>query len=78
MHVWPDYDKTVIDTIQNPKDWTIRDYLNILIPMSYYLHEQPVTEDINKTQAFAKGHAQVNVGLATTTRIDTNILLRQI
>ena len=45
---------------------------------SYYLHEQPVTEDINKTQAFAKGHAQVNVGLATTTKIDTNILLRQI
>ena len=76
--VWPDYDKTVIDTFQDPKDWTIRDYLNILIPMSYYLHEQPVTEDINKTQAFAKGHAQVNVGLATTTKIDTNILLRQI
>ncbi len=76
--VWPDYDKTIIDTFQNPKDWTSQDYLNIIIPMSYYLYEQPVAEDINKTQAFAKGHAQVNVGLATTTKPDIQILLRQI
>jgi len=46
--------------------------------MSYYLYEQPVVEDINKTQAFAKGHAQVNVGLATTIKPDIQILLRQI
>lgn len=76
--VWPDYDKTIIDTFQNPKDWTSQDYINTIIPMSYYLYEQPVAEDINKTLAFAKGHAQVNVGLATTTKPDTKILLRQI
>ncbi len=73
-----DYDNSFTDIFQDPKDWTTKDYLNILIPMSYYLHEEPVIEDINNTQAFAKGHAQVNVGIATTTKIDTNILLRQI
>ncbi len=78
IDVWPDYDKTIMDTFQNPKDWTSQDYINTIIPMSYYLYEQPVVEDINKTQAFAKGHAQVNVGLATTTKPDTKILLRQI
>ena len=76
--VWPDYDKTVIDTFQDPRDWTTQGYLNILIPMSYYLHEQPVIEDINTTRAFAKGHTQINVGIATTTKIDTKILLKQI
>lgn len=78
IDVWPDYDKTIMDTFQNPKDWTLQDYINTIIPMSYYLYEQPVAEDINKTLAFAKGHAQVNVGLATTTKPDTKILLRQI
>lgn len=76
--VRPDYDNSVIDIFQDPKDWTTQDYLNILIPMSYYHHEEPVIEDINNTQAFAKGHAQVNVGISTTTKIDPNILLRQI
>ena len=78
IDVWPDYNKTIIDTFQNPKDWISQDYINTIIPMSYYLYEQPVVEDINKTQAFAKGHAQVNVGLATTTKPDIQIFLRQI
>lgn len=76
--VWPDYDETIKDTFQNPKNWTTRDYLNVIMPMSYYLNEQPVVEDIKNTQVFAKGHALVNVGLATTTKVDTKILLRQI
>ncbi|NLZ52634.1 MAG: family 10 glycosylhydrolase [Thermoanaerobacteraceae bacterium] len=76
--VWPDYDNTIKDSFQNPKNWTTRDYLNVIIPMSYYLNEQPVVEDINKTQTFAKDHALINVGLATITQVDTKILLRQI
>lgn len=76
--VWPDYDNTIKDTFQNPKNWTTRDYLNIIIPMSYYLNEQPVMEDILNTQAFAKGHALINVGLATITQVDTKIQLKQI
>lgn len=76
--VRPDYDSSVIDIFQDPKDWVVQDYLNILIPMSYYHHEEPVIEDIKNTQAFAQGHTQVNVGIATTTKIDPKILLRQI
>lgn len=78
IDVRPDYDNSIIDIFQDPKDWVVQDYLNILIPMSYYHHEEPVIEDINNTRAFAKGHAQVNMGLATTTKIDPKILLRQI
>jgi len=76
--VWPDYDETIKDTFQNPKNWTTRDYLNVIIPMSYYLSEQPVVEDILRTQAFSKGHALINVGLSTLSKVDTKILLRQI
>ncbi|HHY41959.1 MAG TPA: family 10 glycosylhydrolase [Thermoanaerobacterales bacterium] len=76
--VWPAYDETIKDTFQNPKNWTTRDYLNVIIPMSYYLNEQPVVEDITNTQAFAKGHALINVGLSTLSRVDAKILLRQI
>jgi len=76
--VWPGYDDSVIDTFQDARSWTSRDYINTLIPMSYYLYEPPVVDDINNTWEFARGHAQVNVGIATSIKPDTKVLLRQI
>lgn len=76
--VRPDYEDSIEDIFQDPKDWATKDYINFLTPMSYYLFEPPVTEDINNTWSFARGHVQLDVGLATTMNIDTKILLRQI
>ncbi|MDD4504064.1 MAG: family 10 glycosylhydrolase, partial [Clostridiaceae bacterium] len=76
--VWPDYDETLVDIYQNPKAWTNQDYMNTLIPMSYYLHEAPVVDDIMNTWTFARGHSQVASGIATFTKVDTKVLLRQI
>ncbi|MGE5630409.1 MAG: family 10 glycosylhydrolase [Caulobacteraceae bacterium] len=76
--VWPDYDKTIVDTYQDPRAWTSRDYINNVIPMSYYLNEEPVIADVMKTWAFARGHSQVFSGIATYTNVDAKVLLRQI
>lgn len=76
--VWPEYDETLADIYQNPKAWTKQDYMNTLIPMSYYLNEEPVVDDILNTWAFARGHSQVYSGIAAFTKIDTKMLLRQI
>lgn len=76
--VWPGYDKSIMDTFQDPKSWTRQDYINTLIPMSYYLYEQPVVDDINNTRAFAKGHSLINVGISTSIGPDTKTLLRQV
>jgi hypothetical protein len=46
--------------------------------MSYYLHEQPVTEDINKYTGFCKRACTGKCGACYNYEIDTNILLRQI
>ncbi len=76
--VWPDYDKTLTDIFQDPRSWVAGDYINNLISMSYYLNEAPVVDDAIKTQAFAKGHAQVTSGIATLTKVPQAILLRQV
>lgn len=76
--VRPDYDKAIIDTYQDARDWTTRDYINNLIPMSYYLYEQPVADDVESTWTFARGHSQVTVGIACFTKIDKKTFIRQI
>ena len=50
--VWPDYDDTLTDVFQNPKTWVNKDYINTLIPMSYYLNEKPVADDLVNSWAF--------------------------
>lgn len=76
--VWPEYDETIVDIYQNPKAWVNRDYINNIIPMSYYLNEKPVVDDITNTQAFARGHSQIISGIATYTKVDKAVLVRQI
>lgn len=76
--VWPEYEATIADIYQDPKAWTAKDYLNTLIPMSYYLHEGPVVEDIINTKAFASGHSQVASGIASFNKVDKKVLLRQV
>jgi len=76
--VRPDYDDSITDVFQDPKTWTSRDYINSLTPMSYYLFEEPVMEDVKNTWAFAQGHSQLDVGLSTLMNVDPKILLRQI
>ncbi|MDI3480844.1 MAG: hypothetical protein PWQ97_499 [Tepidanaerobacteraceae bacterium] len=76
--VRPDYDKAVVDTYQDARDWTTKDYINNLIPMCYYLYDFPVEEDVKNTWAFARGHSQVTVGIATFTKIDKKMLVKQI
>jgi uncharacterized lipoprotein YddW (UPF0748 family) len=76
--VWPEYDKTIVDIYQDPKAWIGKDYINSLIPMSYYLDEASVTEDIINSWTFARGHSQLTSGIATFNKVDTKVLLRQI
>lgn len=76
--VWPQYDKTITDIYQDSRSWTQKGYINNLVPMSYYLNEGPVVDDIMNTLAFAKGHSQVTSGIATYTGVDKNVFLRQI
>jgi uncharacterized lipoprotein YddW (UPF0748 family) len=76
--VWPDYDDTLADIYQNPKAWSNRDYINTLIPMSYYLHEKPVVDDIVNSWAFARGHSELSSGIAAFTKVDTKVLIKQI
>ncbi len=76
--VWPEYAKTIADIYQDPKAWTRKDYIDTLIPMSYYLHEGPVVDDLINTWAFSRGHSQITSGIATFTRVDKKVLIRQI
>lgn len=76
--VWPEYDETIVDIYQNPKAWVSKDYIDNIIPMSYYLNEKPVTDDIMNTLAFARGHSQIISGIATYTKVDKAVLVRQI
>ncbi len=76
--VWPEYDKTLVDIYQDPKAWISKDYINNLIPMSYYLDEAPVVEDIMNSWSFARGHSQLTSGIATFNKVDTKVLLGQI
>ncbi|HYF83203.1 MAG TPA: family 10 glycosylhydrolase [Clostridia bacterium] len=76
--VWPDYDKTIVDIYQDPRAWIQKDYINNLIPMSYYLYEAPVVDDINNSRAFARGHSQLTSGIAAFNKVDTKVFLRQI
>jgi len=76
--IWPDYDDTLIDIYQNPKAWTKKDFINTLIPMSYYLNEEPVVDDIINSWAFARGHTEISSGIAAFTKVDTKVLIRQI
>lgn len=76
--VWPEYEDTIQDIYQDPKAWVAKDYLNTVIPMSYYLYEGPVADDITNTKAFAGGHSQVSSGIATFTGVNAKVLLRQV
>lgn len=76
--IWPDYDETLVDIYQNPKTWVRNDYINTLIPMSYYLHEKPVADDLVNSWAFSRGHSQVSSGIATFNKVDSKVLIKQI
>lgn len=76
--VWPDYDDTLTDVFQNPKTWVNKDYINTLIPMSYYLNEKPVADDLVNSWAFSRGHSQVSSGIATFNKVDKKVFIRQI
>jgi uncharacterized lipoprotein YddW (UPF0748 family) len=76
--IWPDYDDTLTDIYQNPKAWVNNDYINTLIPMSYYLHEKPVADDLVNSWAFSRGHSQVSSGIAAFNKVDTKVFIRQI
>ncbi|HYF75241.1 MAG TPA: family 10 glycosylhydrolase [Candidatus Nitrosocosmicus sp.] len=76
--VWPEYDKTLVDIYQNPKAWTAGEYINALIPMSYYLDEASVAKDITNTYPFVRGRSQLASGIATFNKVDTKVLLRQV
>ncbi|HYE82627.1 MAG TPA: family 10 glycosylhydrolase [Clostridia bacterium] len=76
--VWPEYDKTLADIYQDPKSWTRKDYINSLIPMSYYLHEGPVADDIMNSIMFARGHSQLTSGIASFNKVDTKVFIRQV
>ncbi|QSZ27029.1 family 10 glycosylhydrolase [Aceticella autotrophica] len=76
--VWPNYDKALTDIFQDSRDWTKRDYINNLIPMSYNIDVPPVVKDIQNTWAFAKGHSDITVGIGTYTGIDYRTFLEQI
>jgi len=76
--VWPDYDETLSDIYQDPKTWVRKDYINTLIPMSYYLHEKPVIDDLANTWAFSRGYSQISSGIATFNKVDTKVFIKQI
>lgn len=76
--IWPDYDETLVDIYQNPKAWVKKDCINTLIPMSYYLHEKPVTDDLVNSWTFSRGHSQVSSGIATFNKVDTKVFIKQI
>lgn len=76
--VWPEYDETLVDIFQDPKAWVRNDYINNLIPMSYYLHEDPVVDDIMKSLEFSRGHSQITSGIATFNKVDPKVFLRQV
>ncbi|HWQ29574.1 MAG TPA: family 10 glycosylhydrolase, partial [Negativicutes bacterium] len=76
--VWPEYDETLVDIFQDPKAWVRNDYINNLIPMSYYLHEGPVVDDIMNSLEFSRGHSQITSGIATFNKVDPKVFLRQV
>lgn len=76
--VWPEYDETLVDIYQDPKTWVRNDYINNLIPMSYYLNESPVVEDIMNSLEFTRGYSQITSGIASFNKVDAKVLLRQV
>ncbi|WP_434578058.1 family 10 glycosylhydrolase [Thermoanaerobacterium thermosaccharolyticum] len=76
--VWPNYDTAPSDIFQDSKDWTIKNYLDILNPMSYYTSVLLVTDDLKNTLNFASGHSMVVPAIGTSIGTDSVTLLKQI
>ncbi len=76
--VWPEYDKTLTDIYQDPRAWVRNDYIDDLIPMSYYLHEGPVVDDIMNSLEFSRGYSQIISGIASFNKVDAKVLLKQV
>lgn len=76
--VWPNYDTAPFDIFQDSKDWTIKNYIDILNPMSYYTSVLLVTDDLKNTLSFASGHSMVIPAIGTSIGTDNVTLLNQI
>jgi hypothetical protein len=76
--IWPEYDETIVDIYQDPKTWVRNDYINNLIPMSYYLNEAPVVDDIMNSLEFTRGYSQITSGIASLNKVDAKVLLKQV
>jgi len=76
--VWPEYDKTILDIYQDPKSWVRKGYINSLVPMSYYLNEGAVVEDIENTLPFTSGNSQITSGIASFNKVDPKVFLKQV
>lgn len=76
--VWPEYDETIVDIYQDSKSWVRKGYINSLIPMSYYLNEGAVVEDINNTLEFTRGNSQITSGIASFNKVDPKVFLKQV
>lgn len=76
--VWPEYDKTISDIYQDPKSWVRKGYINSLIPMSYYLNEGAVVEDIENTLPFTRGYSQITSGIASFNKVEPKVFLKQV
>ncbi|MDK2805603.1 MAG: hypothetical protein PWQ94_767 [Thermoanaerobacterium sp.] len=76
--VWPNYDTAPSDIFQDSKDWTIKNYIDILNPMSYYTSVLLVTDDLKNTLNFASGHSMVIPAIGTSIGTDNVTLLKQI
>ena len=76
--VWPNYDTAPSDIFQDSKDWTTKNYIDILNPMSYYTSVLLVTDDLKNTLNFASGHSVVIPAIGTSIGTDNVTLLKQI
>ncbi|SNX53590.1 family 10 glycosylhydrolase [Thermoanaerobacterium sp. RBIITD] len=76
--VWPNYSTATSDIFQDSKDWTVKNYIDTLNPMSYNTTVSLVAADLKNTLDFANGHSDVVPGIGTSIGTDNVTLLKQI
>lgn len=76
--VWPNYDTAPSDIFQDSKDWTLKNYIDTLNPMSYNMSVSLVANDLKNTLDFASGHSNVIPAIGTFIGTDNVTLLKQI
>lgn len=75
--VWPQYERSPVEKMQNPRDWVEKGYIDALFPMSYNLAMEHILNDLHNTVELVGNQAYAIFGVGSFMDISHKDLLQQ-